>query len=213
MKSKRSERPKPHAMVRIIRCARCAVVSKITHRDERGEARATLWGFVALSYIRCDRCEQVLAKGDVAVAISYYGWPSEYEPWEGDFLAPLDRRGNGERAEEARATASGEAAEAKGGGFSATETGEAAVARGGKRSKDRVSAKEVESYVYCPEAWRLQYGLGHPPENQDAIEEGRRHHDQVAFAESASRKLIAAGTILFVLAGMLLAFALLQGSP
>ncbi len=54
--------------------------------------------------------------------------------------------------------------------------------RGG-RGDGLVTASEVACFVYCPEQWRLHYGLGLPAENQPALDAGTRHHDAQAAAE------------------------------
>lgn len=43
-----------------------------------------------------------------------------------------------------------------------------------------VSATEVASYVYCPEAWRLEKGLGYEPsaENKASRSSGIAQHQQ-----------------------------------
>ena len=38
------------------------------------------------------------------------------------------------------------------------------------RPDDLISASEIASYAFCPEAWRLEYGLGLPAENQAALD-------------------------------------------
>jgi hypothetical protein len=54
---------------------------------------------------------------------------------------------------------------------------------GGQRPEDIISASEIASFVYCPEQWRLEYGLGLPAENQTARNAGTRHHARNAAAE------------------------------
>jgi hypothetical protein len=36
-----------------------------------------------------------------------------------------------------------------------------------QRPADLISAQEVASFAYCPESWRLQYGLGLEPVSMD----------------------------------------------
>ncbi len=36
----------------------------------------------------------------------------------------------------------------------------------GKRPDDLITATEIACWVYCPEQWRLQYGLGLEPGDQ-----------------------------------------------
>jgi hypothetical protein len=35
-----------------------------------------------------------------------------------------------------------------------------------------ITANEIACWVYCPEQWRLQYGLGLEPANRAAIDAG-----------------------------------------
>ena len=37
---------------------------------------------------------------------------------------------------------------------------------------DLITASEIASYAFCPEAWRLEHGLGLPAENQAALAAG-----------------------------------------
>ena len=46
-----------------------------------------------------------------------------------------------------------------------------------------VSASEIAAFVYCPEAWRLEHGLGLEAENREAMAAGERHHGRKAAAE------------------------------
>jgi hypothetical protein len=55
--------------------------------------------------------------------------------------------------------------------------------RRSRRADGLVTATEIASFVYCPEQWRLQYGLGLPAENQAALDAGTRHHAGKAAAE------------------------------
>lgn len=71
---------------------------------------------------------------------------------------------------------------------------------------DVVSASEIASWAWCPEAWRL-HALGVEPENREALEAGeRRHAETAAFevqsgqAPSLGRWLIAAAVLLVALA-------------
>jgi hypothetical protein len=69
-----------------------------------------------------------------------------------------------------------------------------------------VTASEIASFVYCPEQWRLQYGMGHLPENQKGLDAGERHHAWKAIAERVAGGSIGLGRLLVViaLAGLLL---------
>jgi hypothetical protein len=68
------------------------------------------------------------------------------------------------------------------------------------RPDDVRTATELTCFVYCPEAWRLQYGLGLPSENQAAVEAGNRHHARKAVAERVAGRSIAIGPFLAVAA-------------
>ena len=74
-----------------------------------------------------------------------------------------------------------------------------------------VTATEVASYVYCPEAWRLGHGLGLPSENQKELGAGVTHHAGMAAVavRSAATLRLAIGLILLAL--ILLALALFGG--
>lgn len=47
-----------------------------------------------------------------------------------------------------------------------------------------VTASEIAAFVYCPEAWRLEYGLGLEPGNREAMDAGERHHERKAMGTS-----------------------------
>ena len=69
---------------------------------------------------------------------------------------------------------------------------------------DLISAAEIASFVYCPEQWRLEHGLGLEPGNQAAIDAGNRHHDHKAVAERVAGGSITLGRILAALAAVVL---------
>lgn len=75
-----------------------------------------------------------------------------------------------------------------------------------KQPDSLVSAAEIASFAYCPEQWRLEYGLGLVPENRQALAAGDRHHAREAFAERIAGCSIVVGRILAILAlvGLLL---------
>jgi hypothetical protein len=72
-----------------------------------------------------------------------------------------------------------------------------------------VSASEIASWVYCPEQWRLQYGLGHKSENVASIDRGERFHESTAAVERSSRRILRLAGILIVVAALLLVVLLL----
>ena len=45
-----------------------------------------------------------------------------------------------------------------------------------------ISAAEIACFTYCPEQWRLQYGMELEPENRAALEAGTREHGRKAVA-------------------------------
>lgn len=81
-----------------------------------------------------------------------------------------------------------------------------------QRDPDLVTASEIASWGWCPEAWRL-HALGHEPENRAAIERGERFHARTATYEGRSRSAITLGWWLFAAALLMaiLAFVLLRG--
>lgn len=74
--------------------------------------------------------------------------------------------------------------------------------RRGQRSDDLITASEIASFVFCQEAWRLEYGLGLPAENQAARDAGTRHHERKAAVERVAGGSIRLGRML-VLAALL----------
>jgi hypothetical protein len=70
-----------------------------------------------------------------------------------------------------------------------------------RNPKDRpITATEIACWVYCPEQWRLQEGLGLEPGNRAALEAGTRHHARKAVAERVAGGTITLGRFLAVLA-------------
>jgi hypothetical protein len=71
-----------------------------------------------------------------------------------------------------------------------------------------VSAAEVACFAYCPEQWRLEYGLSLPPKNRVARDAGRRHHARKAVAERVAGGSIVLGLALATVAllGLLVLF-------
>src|SRR5438045_3244462 len=76
--------------------------------------------------------------------------------------------------------------------------------RGG--GTEMVTASEIASFVYCPEAWRLEHGLGLEPGNRATRAAGDRHHERKAVAERVAGGAVGLGRVLVVLAvlGLLL---------
>ena len=80
-----------------------------------------------------------------------------------------------------------------------------------RRSLDElISASEIACFAYCPEQWRLQYGLRLTPANQAALKAGTRHHRRKALAERLAGHLIAIGRLVAVI-GLLALLWLLWG--
>ena len=71
-----------------------------------------------------------------------------------------------------------------------------------------VSATEVASYVYCPEQWRLEHGLGNASTNTASLARGAAQHRKIAAVEVWSRHALRLGLVLVVLAAILLFGAL-----
>jgi hypothetical protein len=69
---------------------------------------------------------------------------------------------------------------------------------------DLVTAAEIACWAYCPEQWRLEYGLGLEPENRAALKAGTRYHDRKAVAERVAGGSILLGRFLAVLAAVVL---------
>ena len=63
-----------------------------------------------------------------------------------------------------------------------------------------VTASEIACWVYCPEQWRLQYGLGLPVENQTLLAAGSTHHAKKAVAERIAGGLLVLGRLLVLIA-------------
>jgi hypothetical protein len=67
-----------------------------------------------------------------------------------------------------------------------------------------VSANEIAAFVYCPEQWRLEYGLGLEPGNRAVLDAGDRQHARKAVAERFAGGSIAVGRLVAVLAVLVL---------
>jgi hypothetical protein len=73
-----------------------------------------------------------------------------------------------------------------------------------QRPNDLISANEIACFAYCPEAWRLEHGLGLEPENQAVLDAGTRYHARKAVAERIAGGSITLGWFLTVLAAVAL---------
>jgi Flp pilus assembly protein TadB len=67
-----------------------------------------------------------------------------------------------------------------------------------------VTAQVIACWAYCPEQWRLQYGLGLEPENRAAMEAGDRRQARKAAAKRIVGGSIMSGRFLAVLAVVVL---------
>lgn len=79
--------------------------------------------------------------------------------------------------------------------------------REGKRlgsDRDLVTASEIAAFVFCKEAWRIQYGLRLEPGNRAALDTGDQHHARKVVAERVAGGSITLGRSLAVLAAVLL---------
>jgi hypothetical protein len=65
---------------------------------------------------------------------------------------------------------------------------------------DLITATEIASFVYCPEHWRLEHGLGLKPANRAVLHAGSRHHTRKAVAERLAARSIDLGRVLIVMA-------------
>ncbi len=73
-----------------------------------------------------------------------------------------------------------------------------------ERGSDMVTAAEIAAFVYCPEQWRLQEGLGLEPNNRAALDAGTRHHERKAVAEQVAGGSIGLGRLLVAVALVIL---------
>ena len=72
------------------------------------------------------------------------------------------------------------------------------------RPDDLISATEIAAWAYCPEQYRLEYGLGLEPGNRKARTAGTRHHARKAWAERLAGGAVLLGRLLAFLAAVAL---------
>jgi hypothetical protein len=72
-----------------------------------------------------------------------------------------------------------------------------------------ITAHEIACFAYCPEQWRLQYGLGLAAENRAALDAGTRHHARKTVAERIAGGIIVVGRLLAIAAVLVLLLWLL----
>ena len=75
-------------------------------------------------------------------------------------------------------------------------------------NRDIVSASEIGSWAFCPEAWRLDT-LGQEPENRSSLDLGEASHAKKATVERLSRQALTLGWWLFVVALVLAGMAII----
>jgi hypothetical protein len=73
-----------------------------------------------------------------------------------------------------------------------------------QQQDDMIAAAELACFAYCPEQWRLEYGLGLPAANQASRKAGDRHHARKAVAERIAGVSITLGRFLSVVAVVVL---------
>jgi hypothetical protein len=73
-----------------------------------------------------------------------------------------------------------------------------------QRPDSLISATEIASWIYCPESWRLEHGLGLKSSNQRDRAAGTSHHARKAVAERVAGSSIALGRLLAFLAAVVL---------
>jgi hypothetical protein len=82
--------------------------------------------------------------------------------------------------------------------------------QGAKRGGDPVTASEIACWAYCPEQWRLSYGMGLAAENRAALEAGERRHGRKATAERIAGAALGLGRLLLIAGLALLLFWVLR---
>ena len=73
-----------------------------------------------------------------------------------------------------------------------------------RREDDFITATEIACWAYCPEQWRLEYGLELLPANRAALDAGTRHHARKAAAERIAGWLVVLGKAVIVAAILVL---------
>ena len=68
---------------------------------------------------------------------------------------------------------------------------------------EMVSASEIASYAFCPEAWRLGPGLGLRPNNERELTRGEKSHAKIAVLERTSQAAFWLGVALLLLGALL----------
>jgi hypothetical protein len=73
-----------------------------------------------------------------------------------------------------------------------------------KNGSELITASEIACFAYCPEQWRLEFGLGLNPGNRAALDGGNRHHARKAIAERVAGASIGLGRVLLTIGLVLL---------
>jgi hypothetical protein len=71
------------------------------------------------------------------------------------------------------------------------------------KSSDYITA-EIACFAYCLEQWRLQYGVGLRPGNQESMKAGTGYHEQKAVAERIAGGTVGIGKVVIVIAVLVL---------
>ena len=73
-----------------------------------------------------------------------------------------------------------------------------------ERDSELVTASEIASYAFCPEAWRLGDGLGLRPGNEASLDRGEALHAKNAALDRKTEKASRAGLLLLASAALTL---------
>ena len=68
---------------------------------------------------------------------------------------------------------------------------------------EMVSASEIASYCFCPEAWRLGSAIGLRPNNERVLARGEESHAKIAVVEQTTQAAWWVGVALLVLGALL----------
>ncbi len=221
-------------MVRMIWCYECAADGDVSEGDLRSETQTVRWGIVSRRDLVCDRCNCRLPGGQGAACITHHESAAVYLPWELGYVTPLeiwdedieleadpkvreflvrlrelDEIEFGGRGEASGSNPPGPVRDGVRGGEESRE--ENMKRSRAEEDPQPVTATEVASYVYCPEAWRLGHGLGLPSENQAGLRAGVTHHEAMAAVEVRSTAALRLALCLIALAGVLLGLAYFGG--
>ena len=80
------------------------------------------------------------------------------------------------------------------------------------RDPDIVSASEIASYAFCPEAWQLGSALGPKANNERELTRGEKTHENFAAVDERSQRATWIGVALIVFGALLVGvFRLVAG--